>query len=149
MSPSAKRLQDLLVRVPNMTIIDNVIQPHLKRAYSATLSRSRSRKRTDHRALTKATRKKPGGKSTAPPLEGARPSDQINLTDEESRIMPIVGGGFEQCYSSQAAVAAGSLLVVAVDVVHAPNDKRQVEPMLEKVADLPDALGSVGTCQRL
>lgn len=39
---------------------------------------------------------------------------------------------------------AGSLLVVAVDVVQAPNDKRQVEPMLEKVADLPDALGTAG-----
>ena len=58
--------------------------------------------------------------------------------------MPVAGGGFEQCYNAQAAVAAGSLLVVAVDVVQAPNDKRQVEPMLEKVADLPDALGTAG-----
>ena len=52
------------------------------------------------------------------------------------------GQHFDQCYNAQAAVAAGSLLVVAVDVVQAPNDKRQVEPMLEKVADLPDALGT-------
>jgi transposase len=93
---------------------------------------------------TKATGKKPGGKPPAPPLEGARPSDQINLTDEESRIMAVAGGGFGQCYNAQAAVAAGSLLVVAADVVQAPNDKRQVEPMLKKVADLPDALGTAG-----
>src|SRR6202167_2223840 len=60
-----------------------------------------------------ATGKKPGGKPPQPPLEGPRPSDQVNLTDEESRIMPVAGGGFEQCYNAQAAVAAGSLLVVA------------------------------------
>ena len=30
--------------------------------------------------------------------------DQINLTDEESRIMPVSGGGFEQSYNAQAAV---------------------------------------------
>ena len=76
---------------------------------------------------TKASGKKPGGKLPAPPVEGARPGDQINLTDEESRIMPVAGGGFEQCYNAEAAVATGSLLVVAVDVVQAPNDKRQIE----------------------
>ena len=26
--------------------------------------------------------------------------DQINLTDEDSRIMPVAGGGFDQCYTS-------------------------------------------------
>jgi len=44
-----------------------------------------------------ATGKKPGGKPPQPPTEGPQPSDQINLTDEESRIMPVAGGGFEQC----------------------------------------------------
>src|SRR5271166_1689895 len=84
-------------------------------------------------AKEKATGKKPGGKPPAPPAEGPSPSDQVNLTDEESRIMPVAGGGFDQCYNAQAAVAAGSLLVVATDVVQAPNDKNQVEPMLEKI----------------
>src|SRR4030081_543922 len=52
-----------------------------------------------------ATGKKTGGKAPQPPTEGPQPSDQINLTDEESRIMPVAGGGFEQCYNAQAAVA--------------------------------------------
>ena len=52
--------------------------------------------------------------------------------------MPVAGGGFEQCYNAQAAVAAGSLLVVAADVVQAPNDKQQLEPMLEKIEALPE-----------
>jgi len=91
-------------------------------------------------AKTAATGKKPGGKPPEPPVEGPRPADQVNLTDEESRIMPVAGGGFEQCYNAQAVVAAGSLLVVATDVVQAPNDKQQLEPMLNKLAALPDAL---------
>ena len=78
-------------------------------------------------------------------MEGALPTDQINLTDEASRIMPVAGGGFEQCYNAQAAVAAGSLLVVAVDVVAAPNDKQQLEPMLGKIAALPEAFGKAET----
>jgi hypothetical protein len=90
-----------------------------------------------------ATGKKPGGKPPAPPVEGPLPSDQVNLTDEESRIMPVAGGGFDQCYNAQAAVAAGSLLVVAADVVQAPNDKNQVEPMLRKIGALPEELGEV------
>jgi hypothetical protein len=90
-----------------------------------------------------ATGKKPGGKPPQPPVEGPLPQDQVNLTDEESRIMPVAGGGFEQCYNAQAAVAAGSLLVVATDVVQAPNDKNRVEPMLEKIGALPEGLGKV------
>ena len=96
-------------------------------------------------AKTAATGKKPGGKPPQPPSEGPLPGDQINLTDEESRIMPVAGGGFDQCYNAQAAVAAGSMLVVAVDVVQAPNDKQQIEPMLDKIGALPEALGEAET----
>ena len=92
-------------------------------------------------AKTAATGKKPSGRPPAPPVEGPLPSDQVNLTDEASRIMPVPGGGFEQCYNAPAAVAAGSLLVIAADVTQAPNDKQQLEPMLDKIAALPDALG--------
>ena len=92
-------------------------------------------------AKTAATGKKPGGRPPAPPVAGPLPSDQVNLTDADSRIMPVAGGGFEQCYNAQAAVAAGSLLVIAVDVVQAPNDKQQLTPMLGRIADLEDEFG--------
>lgn len=42
---------------------------------------------------TAATGKKPRGKPPEPPSPGPRPSDQINLTDEDSRIMPAADGG--------------------------------------------------------
>jgi transposase len=90
------------------------------------------------------TGKKPGRREPQPPVEGPLPSDQVNLTDAESRIMPTAGGGFEQCYNAQAVVAADSLLVVATDVVQAPNDKQQLKPMLDKLAELPADLGKVG-----
>jgi hypothetical protein len=59
--------------------------------------------------------------------------------------MPVAGGGVDQCYNAQAAVAAGSLLVVATDVVQAPNDKQQLEPMLNKITTLPEELGKPET----
>src|SRR6185437_12027156 len=96
-------------------------------------------------AKTAATGKKPAGRPPQPPVEGPLPTDQVNLTDEQSRIMPVAGGGFEQCYNAQAVVAAGSLLVVAADVVQAPNDKRQLAPMLDKLAALPEDLGQPET----
>src|SRR6476469_5339470 len=94
-------------------------------------------------AKAKATGNKPTGKPPQPPVEGARPTDQINLTDEASRIMPVAGGGFEQCYNAQAVVAADSLLVIAAHVVQAPNDKQQIEPMLERIGTLPEEAGDV------
>src|SRR6476659_3111077 len=96
-------------------------------------------------AKAAATGKKPGGRPPTPPVAEPGPTDQVNLTDEESRIMPVPGGGFEQCYNAQAAVAAGSLLVVATDVVQASNDKQQVVPMLAKLDNLPDELGAIET----
>ena len=94
---------------------------------------------------TKRTGKKPGGKPPAPPVAGPGPKDQVNLTDEDSRIMPVAGGGFEQAYNAQATVASESMLVVTSDVVQAANDKQQIAPTLDKLGQLPEALGNVDT----
>jgi hypothetical protein len=90
-----------------------------------------------------ATGRKPRGKPPQPPVEGPLPTDQVNLTDEQSRIMPVAGGGFEPCYNAQAVVAAGSLL--AANVVQAPNDKQQLEAMLGRIDALPEDLGKPET----
>ncbi len=44
-----------------------------------------------------ATGKNRGSKPPNAPERGPRPENQINLTYEESRIMPVDGCGFEQC----------------------------------------------------
>jgi transposase len=87
--------------------------------------------------------KKPGGKPPQAPQPGPRESDQVNLTDEESRIMPVAAGGFEQAYNAQAAVDAVTMLVVATGVSQAPNDKEQVEPMLATLQGQAEVLGAV------
>jgi transposase len=92
-------------------------------------------------AQTQRTGKKPRGRPPEPPTGGVREQDQINLTDEDSRIMPMAGGGFDQSYNAQAAVATGSLLIVANDVTQAANDKEQLAPMIEQIQALPKELG--------
>lgn len=93
-------------------------------------------------AKAKKTGRKPGGRPPQPPTPGPGPKDQLNLTDADSRIMPVPGGGFEQAYNAQATVAVGSLLVVAHEVTQATNDKQQIEPALDKLRALPAALGT-------
>ena len=94
-------------------------------------------------AKEKRTGKKPGGKPPEPPPSGPKASDQVNLTDDESRIMPVAGGGFEQAYNAQAAVDAATMLVVGTGVTQAPNDKEQIEPMLHTLAAQPQTQGVV------
>jgi len=92
-----------------------------------------------------ATGKKPGGKPPKPPESGPRSDDQINLTDEESRIMKVAGGGFEQCYNAQAVVDTESMLILVPHVTQATNDKEQVEPMVEKMQANPAGLNQPDT----
>ncbi len=87
--------------------------------------------------------KKPRGQEPRPPLPGPRDTDQVNLTDDESRIMPVSGGGFEQCYNAQAGVDTDTMLVVSAHMTQATNDKQEVAPTLSKLSALPEALGTV------
>lgn len=91
------------------------------------------------------TGKKHGGRPPTPPTPGARARDQVNLTDEQSRIMAVSGGSFEQAYNGQAAVDVTSMLIVAVTLTQETNDMGQVVPMLQALAHAPGALGKVHT----
>ena len=85
--------------------------------------------------------KKPRGRDPEPPTGGPRDQDQINLTDPQSRIMPVTGKGFDQCYNAQAAVDTDTMLVTHVHVTQATNDKQQVMPLLTAWKGYPEALG--------
>jgi len=89
--------------------------------------------------------KKPRGPEPKPPESGPRKTDQINLTDEESRIMPASGGKFEQAYNAQAAVDMDSLLIVENHITQQPNDKQEIKPALINLGSLPVTLGKVDT----
>jgi len=88
--------------------------------------------------------KPPRGRAPVAPVEGAQDKDQLNLTDEESRIMKTAGGGFDQCYNGQIAVDMDSMLIVTTNTVQACNDKQQVEQIIKQLKAMPVELGKPG-----
>jgi len=89
------------------------------------------------KAKEKASGKKPRGKIPKPPTKGPKPKDQVNLTDEESRIMKTSGGGFDQAYNAQASVEHDSRLIVHQHITQNTNDKQEITPTLKWFARYP------------
>ena len=84
--------------------------------------------------------KKKGGRAPKEPTAGPRKKDQVNFTDEESRIMPS-SEGFVQGYNAQAAVDVDSHLIVTHHVTDHCNDKQEVLPTLTQLGELEEAVG--------
>jgi transposase len=82
-------------------------------------------------AKEKLTGKKTRGRVPKKPSEEIQEKDQINLTDEESRIMPTSGGGFEQCYNAQASADHDSRLILHTHVTQNSNDKQEILPTMK------------------
>ncbi|MBV5317758.1 MAG: IS1182 family transposase [Desulfobulbaceae bacterium] len=89
------------------------------------------------------TGKKPRGREPKPPESGPRKNDQVNLTDEESRIMPSSNKGFDSAYNAQTAVDVATMIIVESHVSQAANDKQEIAPALVALAALPAQLGQV------
>ena len=88
---------------------------------------------------------KGGGRPPAPPQATINPKAQINLTDEESRIMPRAGGGFDPCYNAQLSVETESRLILTTGLTQSTVDKQQVAPTLDTLAALPKPLQGTHT----
>jgi len=101
------------------------------------------KKLAERKAKEQKSGKKPRGKQPKPPVSGPRDKDQVNLTDAESRIMPVSGNGFEQCYNAQASVDVETMLILGRHLSQNPNDKLEIEPALEALSVLPESLGTV------
>ena len=73
-----------------------------KAEIEARAAKREAEEQAEHEAKCKAREeqraagKKPRGPEPKPPHSGPRESDQVNLTDADSRIMKAPGGGFEQ-----------------------------------------------------
>merc|ERR1712000_710045 len=83
------------------------------------------------------------GKPAKPQKPGPRPKDQVNLTDEESRIMPASGGGFTQGFNAQACVDVATLLIIVAQTTQQVNDKQQIKPAIKELDKLRGQLGRV------
>jgi len=102
-------------------------------------------KATARREKAEASGKKPRGPEPKPPTPGPRKNDQVNLTDEESRIMPSSDKGFVQAYNAQASVDVDTMLIVEAHISQAPNDKLEITSTLGAMKELPEELGRVDT----
>src|SRR5215207_9184647 len=94
-------------------------------------------------AAEEAVRRQAEGRSPpkVPPDEAVPdPKDQINFTDPESRIMRASNRGWDQCGNAQA-VANEHQIILAADVTHQTNDKRQAVPMVDQARANLDAAG--------
>jgi len=94
-------------------------------------------------AKEKETGKKTRGKAPVEPKEAISGKAQMNMTDEDSRIMPKGKKTFEQCYNAQAGVDVGSHIIVTQHVSQACNDKEELEPTIRALETLPAELGKV------
>jgi transposase len=75
-------------------------------------------------------------KGTKPkePSDKPDPKAQRNFTDPESRIMKDgATKSFEQSYNCQAGVDEKSQIIMATGVTQEPNDKQQLEPLVEEI----------------
>ena len=144
--PDGMRLPEEIKRREDRLAV--MVEAKRKIAARAQERYEREKAEYDEKMAQRAAKEKDAGKKSnrklpKEPEAGPKDSDQINLTDEESRIMPVSGGGFEQAYNAQAGVDAATMLVVATHVTQAPNDKEQVEPMLAILAAQSQTLGEV------
>ncbi len=64
------------------------------------------------------------------------PDPQINLTDEDSRVMRG-SDGFVQAYNGQLAVDIDSMLIVSSHLTQSATDVRQIKPTLKLLTRLP------------
>lgn len=96
-------------------------------------------------AKEQQTGKEAGDKPPTTPALGPRGKNQVNLTDEASRIMLTSGGGFAQSYNAQANVDVDvdTMLIVGRRLRQHPHDKLEIQPALEALRTVPEALGNV------
>ena len=86
------------------------------------------------RALEARAREKAAAEGGDPKQAKPKEKDQYNFTDPESRIMKGPDG-FIQGYNAQAAVEPTLQLIVGQTVTAAPNDKEQLEPMIQTIEE--------------
>ena len=126
-------LRDPVTRPQRLREAKARLEAARKRELAATKQAQIDKIEAAKQALETAAREHAAAAGTPEPNTARpEPKAQRNFTDPESRIMKTADG-FQQCYNAQVAVTVGSQFVVAADVVTAPNDKQQLQPMVAHV----------------
>jgi transposase len=67
------------------------------------------------------------------------PGPVRNITDPDSRLMPVHGGGFGQCYNTENVVSDDEL-VIATELTDDPTDMAWFEPMMAQAGQAADLI---------
>src|SRR6516165_1789544 len=71
----------------------------------------------------------------------AGPGPVRNITDPDSRLMPVHGGGFGQCYNTENVISEDKL-VIATELTDDPTDMAWFEPMTRAAQDAAALIGA-------
>ena len=88
-----------------------------------------------------AARAQPGGAKSK--NEKRRERAQRNVTDPDSRLMPVRGGGFLQGYNPQNVTSEDDL-VIATRLTSSPADAQWYEPMIAEAQDAAAMMAAAG-----
>jgi transposase len=105
------------------------------------------RVREAREALERARARAQAGGAAKSKKEKRRERAQRNVTDPDSRLMPVRGGGFLQGYNPQNVTTADGL-VIATRLTNSPADAQWYEPMIAEAtaaAAMMAAAGAPGT----
>jgi transposase len=69
------------------------------------------------------------------------PGPVRNITDPDSRLMPVHGGGFGQCYNTENVVSDDEL-IIATELTDDPADMAWFEPMMARAGQAADLIGA-------
>lgn len=137
--------EEIAIRQKRLIAIDTAkekIRARVKERYDNQL-KEYEEKVQNRAAKEQVMGKKAKGKKPVEPSPEPVAKDQVNLTDEESRIMPISGGGFGQCYNAQACVDIESMLIVTNHLTIHTNDKKEITPTIDNIKKLPESIADI------
>jgi transposase len=122
----------------------------IKRAQEEIKKRAQERGEREEKEYKEAMEKRAKREASGKKCKGPKPKkpnyepedkDQVNLVDEESRIMPQSGSkAFVQAYNAHVTVDHDTMLVVANHVTQHTNDKQEIVPTLTCLKATENAL---------
>jgi hypothetical protein len=93
--------------------------------------------------VEKARARQQAAQARAAEREAGRkgPGPVRNITDPDSRLMPVHGGGFGQCYNTENVVSEDEL-IIATELTDDPADMAWFEPMMRAAEDAAALIGA-------
>ena len=95
------------------------------------------------RAGLERARARQGARAEPRAADGTKDPARRNLTDPDSRLMPVRGGGFIQGYNPQNVTSEDGL-VIATRLTNSPNDAPWYEDMIRAAGQAAAAMAAAG-----